>query len=259
VVLYRRRHFGRPGPGWIDPSQPMGLGPSLQPRVLCLHSHRMSGAIFREQLYEYSEFGPLLEEVGCELEFIDAPFRVNPEEVAKIPPEIKMAFEGHDDHFEWYNKAEDRTEDGGLYYSIAYLEKEMTERGPFDGIVGFSQGATMAQLAMVHQARGLAFRDHPALRFMILISGQLGDPDAHKELFTAPLTVPFPKSLVIYGGKDDVVPIAKSREFIGALPGAKTLYLPNQHHAVPRLTLAADAAKVRNFVEVSLAEEDNFA
>lgn len=56
----------------------------------------------------------------------------------------------------------------GFDVSLAYLKKMFSEQGPFDGILGFSQGAAMAALLC---AQGDKLKGEIDLRFVILCSG----------------------------------------------------------------------------------------
>ena len=46
----------------------------------------------------------------------------------------------------------------GMDESLQYLEQYMQQHGPFDGLMGFSQGASVAGLAALLQHRGTKFQ-----------------------------------------------------------------------------------------------------
>lgn len=46
----------------------------------------------------------------------------------------------------------------GMDESLKFLEQYMTDHGPFDGIMGFSQGASMAGLVALLQHKGIMFQ-----------------------------------------------------------------------------------------------------
>lgn len=56
----------------------------------------------------------------------------------------------------------------GFDKSIAYLKALYSKAGPFDGILGFSQGAAMAALVCLHQQK---LKGQMEFRFAILCSG----------------------------------------------------------------------------------------
>lgn len=79
----------------------------------------------------------------------------------------------------------------GLDVSLAYLKEVFAQRGPFDGILGFSQGAAMA--AVVCSQLGTLKGDID-MRFVILCSGFAPAlPEFEKESIKCP-------SLHIFGG-----------------------------------------------------------
>ena len=74
-------------------------------RVLALHSFRMSGAIMRRQLFEFSNIGDELSEL-LEIHFIDGSHRCTPEEEARLEKGIKPLF-GEGPFYEWLNASPD--------------------------------------------------------------------------------------------------------------------------------------------------------
>ncbi|XVF41750.1 hypothetical protein PTKIN_Ptkin01aG0305300 [Pterospermum kingtungense] len=93
----------------------------------------------------------------------------------------------------------------GFAISLAYLKKVFSEQGPFDGILGFSQGAAMAALLCAQVAK---LKGEIDFRFVILCSGfalQLAD------FGQQPINLP---SLHIFGsdpGKDRQITSHTSR------------------------------------------------
>lgn len=64
-------------------------------------------------------------------------------------------------YYEWWSAAQN--EGGGTTYqgmeeSLRYLERYMLDHGPFDGLLGFSQGSTLAALIVLLQHAGIAFQ-----------------------------------------------------------------------------------------------------
>ena len=54
--------------------------------------------------------------------------------------------------------------------SLAMLEEYIAEHGPFDGLLGFSQGGVLASFLLAAQHRGQALQQHPPFRVAILIA-----------------------------------------------------------------------------------------
>lgn len=204
-------------------------------RVLCLHSFRTSGAIMREQMFNFSNFGERLESAGFDLEFVNAPYRCSAEDEKKVYPAVKQAFPKCKEYFEWYNASEDKTEYHRLDETLAYLDKVMAERGPFDGIVGFSQGGTLAHLVAHLQATGAAFARHPPLKFTVIIASRRSRATAHQQLWAAPPPAGLPRAMVFYGGRDKACPPEEVKLLMETLPGVSEVYLPQGDHKIPNL------------------------
>lgn len=54
---------------------------------------------------------------------------------------------------------------------ISHLCEYITNKGPFDGLLGFSQGATLSALLAGYQSQGKVLKDHPPIKLVISISG----------------------------------------------------------------------------------------
>jgi len=220
------------------------------PRLLCLHSFRTSGPIMKEQMFKFSNFGEKLEQAGFDLEFLSAPYQCTEEDEKKVYAVVKQAFSTHKKHYEWYNASEDKTEYRRLDETIAYLEKILEQKGPFDGLVGFSQGGSLAHLMTYLQATGQAFTRHPPFKFVIIMSSRRSRATIHQHMWQAPPPTNLPRSIVFYGGKDTACPVEDARKLIETLPGAEEVYLPDSDHRVPNLA-EADAEKLLDFLSYS--------
>jgi len=105
-------------------------------RVLCLHGFRTSGRILKMQMRDVMKTCPFVDFV-----FVDGPHEAKGEAheiVRRIwnPKEYK--------YYEWWDRDEETKEYVGVERSIKYLSSVFEERGPFDGILGFSQGGAFA-------------------------------------------------------------------------------------------------------------------
>lgn len=128
-------------------------------RVLCLHGFRTSAAIFHKQV---SRWDPALLQL-LDLTFLDGPYP------ARGKSEVEGILPGP--YFEWYQFNKDFSELTNFEESKEFITKYMLEHGPFDGLMGFSQGGVLAAAFAGLQQKGLALQQHPPLRFIILISG----------------------------------------------------------------------------------------
>eukprot|EP01063_Lacrimia_lanifica_P039385 TRINITY_DN863_c0_g1_i1.p1 TRINITY_DN863_c0_g1~~TRINITY_DN863_c0_g1_i1.p1 ORF type:complete len:3361 (+),score=1140.56 TRINITY_DN863_c0_g1_i1:103-10185(+) len=110
-------------------------------RLLCLHGFRSSKALM------LSKLRPLVEDGSVELVLANAPHAARGKGDPNIPESEKTYewwwFDGCRGYDEGFHL--ERCE--GLHDSIAFLAALEGEHGPFDGVVGFSQGAGMAHLA----------------------------------------------------------------------------------------------------------------
>eukprot|EP00930_Biecheleria_cincta_P020339 TRINITY_DN15313_c0_g1_i2.p1 TRINITY_DN15313_c0_g1~~TRINITY_DN15313_c0_g1_i2.p1 ORF type:complete len:231 (-),score=28.85 TRINITY_DN15313_c0_g1_i2:48-740(-) len=228
----------------------MGLGAS-KPRILCLHSFRTSGEILRQQMFLYSNFGETLEAAGCELVFVNAPYRCTSEDEEKVYPAVKTAFPDCKKYYEWFRATDDGAEYHRLDDSLVHLDQVMEEQGPFSGLLGFSQGGTVAHLMAFLQASRQRFSRHPPLEFLIILSSRRSRATIHRSLWETPSPEKLPRAFVMYGGRDKSSTTPQDVEtLISTLPGAQTVYLPEGEHRVPQLT-EEHAERLRQFVGAS--------
>ncbi|KAE9444724.1 hypothetical protein C3L33_23378, partial [Rhododendron williamsianum] len=117
-------------------------------------------------------------------------------------------FHGHfHDYTEYYNFEE----------TIAYIEDYIIKHGPFDGILGFSQGGVIAASMPGMQSNGVALTTVPKIKYLIIISGgkfggstpslngylgHIGSPVVCADSFLSPVKCP---SLHIIGEKDTIM------------------------------------------------------
>lgn len=107
----------------------------------------------------------------------------------------------------------------GLQEALAAVARALSSLGPFDGILGFSQGAALAALVCaLGQAGDPRF---PLPRFIILVSGFCPRGLVLKEpILKSPLSLP---SLHVFGETDRVIPAQESVQLASRFPGAVTL------------------------------------
>ena len=128
-----------------------GEGAGDRLRVLCLHSFRTSAAILRDQL-DMAQWPQSLGDL-CDFTCMDAPHSAS----GAVPQDVASFFEPP--YMEWWNATEvnGRLEYVGLEQSLASIDAFVDEHGPFDGVLGFSQGATLTGLMVasgVAEGRG---------------------------------------------------------------------------------------------------------
>jgi len=94
----------------------------------------------------------------------------------------------------------------GLEESVKLVEKVWKEKGPFDGLMGFSQGACLVSLlASMSKMRTVQMKP----RFYVFFSGFKSLCVAHSKHYTECIEVP---SLHVYGETDAVITSERSKE-----------------------------------------------
>lgn len=118
---------------------------------------------------------------------------------------------------------------------IAYLCEYITKNGPFDGLLGFSQGATLSGLLLGYQAQGKLLKDHPPFKLFVSISGTKFRDSGITEIANKdPIKT---KSVHFIGAKDHLkVP---AEEFATAFVDPLVIRHPGGH-LVPRLGALID-------------------
>ncbi|CAL5368462.1 unnamed protein product [Camellia sinensis] len=130
-----------------------------KPRILCLHGFRTSGEILKKQMGRWPEMvlGRL------DLVFLDGP----------CPAAGQSDVEGFFDppYYEWFQFRQDFQEYYNFEECLAYIEDYMIKHGPFDGLLGFSQGAIISAALPGMQLHGVALTKVPKIKFLIIMSG----------------------------------------------------------------------------------------
>ncbi|XP_077211018.1 uncharacterized protein LOC143846468 isoform X2 [Tasmannia lanceolata] len=128
----------------------------------------------------------------------------------------------------------DFTEYTNLDECISYLCEYITSNGPFDGFIGFSQGATLSALLLGYQAQGKVLKDHPPMKLFVSVSGsKFRDPKICEVAYKDPIKV---SSVHFIGAKDWLR--LPSEELATAFENPLIIRHP-QGHTVPRLDEAA--------------------
>ncbi|KAH7041157.1 serine hydrolase-domain-containing protein [Microdochium trichocladiopsis] len=132
-------------------------------RILCLHGRGTNAAIFEQQLQ------PLIRRLPAhyQYDFVDGPVPVNP------APGIADHSAGP--YLAWHRRSfSDEVEE-----AHGFLSSIVSEDGPYDGVIGFSQGAGMAAGLLIAastwggEAAAAAQGAAPPFRFAIFLCSQL--------------------------------------------------------------------------------------
>nr|NP_001409264.1 dihydrofolate reductase [Rhodamnia argentea] len=193
-------------------------------KILCLHGFRTSGGFLKKQI---SKWDPSIF-AHFDMDFPDGLF----------PAGGKSDIEGvfPPPYFEWFQFEKDFTEYTNLEECVKYLCEYITSKGPFDGLLGFSQGATLSALLLGYQAQGKVLKDHPPLKFFVSVSGsKFRTPDICDVAYKDPIKA---KSVHFIGDKDWLK--LPSQDLAAAFDNPLIIRHP-QGHTVPRLDETATA------------------
>lgn len=206
-------------------------------RVLALHSFRTSGDIFRQQV-KLSGLDEKLEDL-IEIVYLTAPHPAS----GAIPDDVKDIFEGP--YFEWWTA--DKGEGGewtyqGAEQSVAYVSDYLRLHGPFDGLVGFSQGGAMAAILVAMQRHGAALQGLPLLRFCVIFAGIKSRDPRFVRFLDQPIACP---ALHVIGDRDYVKKYAY--QLYNAFEEPCLITHP-RGHVIPRLQ-GEQLEALRSFLE----------
>ncbi|XP_034608494.1 esterase OVCA2 [Trachemys scripta elegans] len=131
----------------------------------------------------------------------------------------------------WFSRPREETFDAleeaaackGLDESLEAVARALAELGPFDGLLGFSQGAALAALLCALQQRGDA---RFPFQFAILVAGFKSRAAPHSGYYREPIAVP---SLHVLGDTDRVIPPGLSRELASHFVDPAVLTHPGGH------------------------------
>ena len=190
--------------------------------MLCIHGYRQNDTIFREKS---GAFRKLLKK-HLDFHFISAP-HVIPEEkdLARPEPEQERGW--------WFSKPErsyralDETDVCiGYEESLQLVQREFESNGPFDGVLGFSQGASFVSLLCI-------LRNDPKykldFKFAVVVAGFKSLLSAHVHMYSDPIDCP---SFHTVGENDAVIP-SQSSEDLQSVFINPVVYRHNGGHYMP--------------------------
>ncbi|KAG9138181.1 hypothetical protein Leryth_001409 [Lithospermum erythrorhizon] len=246
-------------------SMSVGSAPKISRklRILCLHGFRQNASSFKGRT------GSLAKKLKnlAELVFVDAPHELSfiyqpsqleqnsnipPSPILQAPPPSKscnkkyawLVSHSHDKNTEtgWriadipFDPLQYQQQTEGLDVSLAYLEKVVAQSGPFDGVLGFSQGAAMAALLCQDKLKSKI-----DFRFVILCSGfsvNMGECQQGSIIFP---------SLHIFGndlGKDRQIERDASRHLASLFEGGCSMVIEHElGHIIPTRSPYIDEIK----------------
>lgn len=203
---------------------------------------------------------PILPESSGSIEYtyLTAPRRLNPSDF----PGVDASHSDDSDMWGWWLDLDGSGVD--LRESLAALSTVVKSSGPFDAVVGFSQGAALAaiftslceQQGYLERRNALDKQGLPIacdigqghLRFAIFVSGYCISKSLYGGFYYPRIQTPV---LLIAGALDPIIPLKQTRELLETCDNA---FLVEHHgtHYVPRFGLALHQLKdhLRNTINI---------
>ncbi|XP_037126218.1 esterase OVCA2 [Syngnathus acus] len=208
-------------------------------RVLCVHGYRQNGASFREKT---GALRKLLKN-KAELVYVNAPHLLVQGEEGDGTDGNRYA------RGWWFSDPVARTfsaqqpceRGAGLDESVAALRQAVRRDGPFDGVLGFSQGAAL--VAMLCALQESNAEPDFAFRFAILVAAFRSACAQHLGFYSSPLQMP---SMHVFGLEDGVIPADMSRDLLSVFREPYVLTHTGGHF-VP--AASAHKQSYQNFLE----------
>lgn len=123
-------------------------------KILMLHGYTQSGTVFRGKTRALEKNLHKAFPGGCKLIYPTAPIKLTPADVPTWdngtgnadPAVTKIDVEDEPDAWAWWRRKGDGEpfEYEGLEEGLACVAEVLVREGPFDGVVGFSQGGALA-------------------------------------------------------------------------------------------------------------------
>ncbi|RXG68770.1 Esterase OVCA2 [Armadillidium vulgare] len=197
-------------------------------RILCFHGYRQTGEIFRQKT------GSLRKALKkhAELYYLTAPLQVPPSENSKDEDNgCGWWFSREDDYFSAKHKSDFVK---GFEDSLKCVEDYVTSNGPFDGFLGFSQGACLvALLCHLQESQSLSY----SFKFAITVAGFVSQCSPHQCLYKDDVSIP---TLHIIGETDQVIGSEMSEELLNYFKTA-VVHRHSGGHYVPATSSEKEA------------------
>lgn len=197
-------------------------------RVLCIHGYRQNSDSFREKT---GALRKLLKK-SVELVFMSAPHTVQTTANEAEKDNSSGPVGEEDPRGWWFSDVDARSfsaqlrceQSLGLEQSVSAVRETVQEQGPFDGILGFSQGAAFVAMLCSLQEQNL----EPLFnfRFAILIAGFRSACTEHDQFYKTALQIP---SLHVFGQEDRVIPDHMSKDLLPTFIDPQILTHPGGH------------------------------
>lgn len=206
-----------------------------------LHGYTQNGPLFHAKTKAMEKF---LQKVfpGVQLSYPTGPLRLKPSDVPGIDPSsLQSDSADTSEYFGWWRRADNSNppEYVGLEDGLTVVANTLAAEGPFDGVVGFSQGACLAAMVaslLEGESRKQAFKsaqskspygieypssfanlNHPPLKFCISYCGFASPGPRYAGFYESPyIQTPM---CHINGSLDSVVEESRTETLITAAGG----------------------------------------
>lgn len=237
---------------------------SQPPKILMLHGYTQSGPLFHAK-------SRALEKAICRslpnasFSYPTGPMRLRPADIPGFESLTENADGDETEAYAWWRRSNAGLEYLGLQEGLAKIATTIKEEGPFDGVVGFSQGgcaAGMVAALLEGKDRVQSFErrgreggfSYPSsflkskgsselvqrpLNFAIIYSGFAAPSEIYGGFYDPPITTPM---LHFIGSLDSVVDEARSRKLVEACAGEKMVVVHPGGHFVPSQKAFLEAA-----------------
>ncbi|KAL1464099.1 hypothetical protein WDU94_003778 [Cyamophila willieti] len=173
-------------------------------RILCLHGLGQNNQTFRNKTGSMRKRLKSL----AEFTYIDSPYTIANLSISNLED---IAESG--EQRSWFHPQDDRYSENivtGFNDSFPYIEEVIKSKGPFDGILGFSQGAELLGLICCLKSKNLFQGD---FKFVIFVSGFKSHCPAYKDHYCVPNPIRIP-SLHVWGEGDKIIVKERSEAFM---------------------------------------------
>ncbi|EXJ77662.1 dihydrofolate reductase [Capronia epimyces CBS 606.96] len=208
-------------------------------RVLMLHGYTQNGTLFHAKTRALEKL--LLKTFpGISLSYPTGPLQLKPSDIPGFNPSTSEDADSIE-AYGWWRRADtsDPPEYAGLDQGLDTVANLIETEGPFDGVIGFSQGAALAAMVaslLEGDSRKQAFKkaqarsplaipypaaferlDHPPLKFCIAYCGFIAPGERYRGFYEDP-HIQTPACHFI-GSLDSVVEEARTQSLVNATGG----------------------------------------
>ncbi|ODV61981.1 alpha/beta hydrolase [Ascoidea rubescens DSM 1968] len=230
------------------------LNSSSKTKILFLHGFAQSGKIFEAKT---SGFRKNLKKSipNVEMVYVDGSIKLSKTDFHFDSISKLDSTRGGEqiNYYGWWTTHDDSISESQFHSNtIAYLQRVFKEQGPFDGVIGFSQGAAMA--AIVASSISL-FDPSNVLKFAIVFSGfPLKFENLQRKYLGKRITIP---TLHIFGELDTVILNEASELLVTQFckSNTVTVYRHPGGHFVPNNKFIVN--NWINWIKVTLKEQDS--